>query len=79
MPGGRGGVGGALLGVGAQLAAGCNLRHGMSGAAHLNLSSWLVVASAVAGIGTARAIQRRLAVTSGDVVPVGLGFRGSPG
>jgi uncharacterized protein len=62
-------VGGALLGVGAQLAGGCNLGHGMSGAAQLNLSSWLVVASAVAGIGTARAVQRRLAVPGEEVVP----------
>ena len=53
-------VGGALMGAGARWAGGCNLGHGLSGMAQLNLSSTLVVASMIAGIGGTRAVQRAL-------------------
>lgn len=53
-------VGGFLLGGGAKIAGGCNLGHGLSGAAQLNVSSLVVVASIVAGVGAARAVQIRL-------------------
>jgi uncharacterized membrane protein YedE/YeeE len=52
-------VGGFLLGAGGWIAGGCNLGHGLSGAAQLNVSSWVVVASMAAGValsaGAARA------------------------
>lgn len=60
-------VGGVLLGAGGQIGGGCNLGHGLSGAAQLNVSSWVVVASIVAGIAAARAVQVRL--TSADAPP----------
>lgn len=53
-------AGGLLLGAGGQIAGGCNLGHGLSGAAQLNVSSWVVVGSIVAGIAAARAVQVRL-------------------
>lgn len=59
-------VGGLLLGAGGQIGGGCNLGHGLSGAAQLNVSSWVVVASIVAGIAIARAVQLRVA--SGSLV-----------
>ncbi|MDQ2814462.1 MAG: YeeE/YedE family protein [Actinomycetota bacterium] len=43
-------VGGFLLGAGGWIAGGCNLGHGLSGAAQLNVSSWVVVASMAAGV-----------------------------
>ncbi|KAA2252985.1 hypothetical protein F0L68_33865 [Solihabitans fulvus] len=61
-------VGGALLGAGGWLAGGCNLGHALSGAAQLNVSSWVVVAAIVAGIGLARAAQRMAGVRQ---VPAG--------
>ncbi len=54
------GVGGVILGLGGQIAGGCNLGHGLSGVAQLSISSWLVVASIVAGI----AVGRRIVVAS---------------
>jgi hypothetical protein len=36
-----------------------NLGHGLSGVAQLNVSSWVVVVSIVAGIGLTRTLQRR--------------------
>lgn len=57
-------VGGALLGIGGQIGGGCNLGHGLSGAAQLNVSSWVVVASIIAGIAVARAVQMRLLTPS---------------
>jgi hypothetical protein len=49
-------VGGFLMGAGGWIAGGCNLGHGLSGAAQLNVSSWVVVAAMAAGVGlTARA------------------------
>lgn len=53
-------VGGFLLGFGALLAGGCNLGHGLSGTAQLNVSSWLVVGAFVVGIGLGRVVQRAL-------------------
>jgi uncharacterized protein len=43
-------VGGFLLGAGGWIAGGCNLGHGLSGVAQLNVSSWVVVASMAAGV-----------------------------
>ena len=57
-------AGGFLLGAGGWIAGGCNLGHGLSGAAQLNVSSWVVVASMAAGVGlsakAARAVAGRL-------------------
>jgi uncharacterized protein len=53
-------VGGSLMGAGARWAGGCNLGHGLSGMAQLNLSSALVVASMIAGIAATRVVQRRV-------------------
>lgn len=49
-------TGGALLGAGGWIAGGCNLGHGLSGVAQLNVSSWVVVAAIVAGIRVTRAV-----------------------
>jgi len=51
-------VGGFLLGAGGWIAGGCNLGHGLSGAAQLNVSSWVVVASMAAGVGLPAAAAR---------------------
>ncbi|MGI8936666.1 MAG: YeeE/YedE thiosulfate transporter family protein [Iamia sp.] len=56
-------AGGLLLGIGGQIGGGCNLGHGLSGAAQLNVSSWATVAAIVAGIAGARAVQVRIAST----------------
>ncbi len=49
-------AGGFLLGAGGWIAGGCNLGHGLSGVAQLNVSSLVVVAAIVAGVaGTRRA------------------------
>ena len=42
-------VGGFLLGAGGWIADGCNLGHGLSGAAQLNVSSWVVIMSMATG------------------------------
>ena len=47
---GRLAAGGFLLGAGGWIAGGCNLGHGVSGAAQLNVSSWVVVAAMAAGV-----------------------------
>ncbi|WP_411969469.1 YeeE/YedE thiosulfate transporter family protein [Geodermatophilus sp. YIM 151500] len=52
-------LGGALLGAGGRIAGGCNLGHGLSGVAQLNVSSWVVVAAIAVGIGSTRVVQRR--------------------
>ena len=58
---GRLAAGGFLLGAGGWIAGGCNLGHGLSGAAQLNVSSWVVIASMAAGVGlsaqAARAVR----------------------
>lgn len=51
-------VGGLLLGAGAIVAGGCNLGHGLSGVAQLNVSSFVAVASMIAGVGLARWVRR---------------------
>ncbi|WP_328648593.1 YeeE/YedE family protein [Amycolatopsis sp. NBC_00348] len=56
-------AGGFLLGAGGWIAGGCNLGHGLSGVAQLNVASWVVVAAIVAGIALARAVNR--AATAG--------------
>lgn len=43
-------AGGLLLGAGGWIAGGCNLGHGLSGVAQLNVSSLVVVAAMVAGV-----------------------------
>lgn len=43
-------LGGLFLGLGGQIAGGCNLGHGLSGVAQLSISSWIVVGAIVAGI-----------------------------
>ena len=53
-------LGGFLLGFGGLIGGGCNLGHGLSGVAQLNVSSWVVVASIVAGIGLVRATRSAL-------------------
>lgn len=53
-------AGGLMLGVGGQIGGGCNLGHGLSGAAQMNVSSWVVVASIIVGIYAARAVQRTI-------------------
>lgn len=53
-------VGGALIGAGGWWAGGCVLGHGLSGATQLGISSYVVVASIVAGVALAAAVERRL-------------------
>ncbi len=47
-----------LLGAGGWIARGCNLGHGLSGMAQLNVSSLVVVACMALGVGHARAMTR---------------------
>ena len=54
-------TGGLLLGAGGWIAGGCNLGHGLSGVAQLNVSSFVVVAAMVAGVWIARFGVRRVA------------------
>ena len=46
-----------LLGAGGWVAGGCNLGHGLSGMAQLNVSSCVVVAAVVAGIAIAARVK----------------------
>ncbi|GAB2916434.1 YeeE/YedE family protein [Rhodococcus aerolatus] len=59
-------VGGVLLGAGGWIAGGCNLGHGLSGMAQLNVSSAVVVVAMVLGVGGTRLLQSRL---TGGVAP----------
>lgn len=59
-------VGGVLLGAGGWIAGGCNLGHGLSGLAQLNVSSAVVVVAMVLGVGGTRLLQSRL---RGGVTP----------
>jgi uncharacterized membrane protein YedE/YeeE len=52
-------VGGFLLGAGGWIAGGCNLGHGLSGVAQLNVSSWVVVAVMASTVGAGRALTTR--------------------
>lgn len=54
-------TGGVLLGAGGWIAGGCNLGHGLSGVAQLNVSSLIVVAAMVVGVWAARLGPRRAA------------------
>lgn len=54
-------AGGLLLGAGGWIAGGCNLGHGLSGVAQLNVSSFVVVAAMVAGVRVARLGAGRVA------------------
>jgi len=51
-------LGGFLLGAGGWIAGGCNLGHGLSGMAQLNVSSIVVVICMALGVGHARAMIR---------------------
>jgi len=62
-------AGGALLGAGGQLAGGCNLGHGLSGVAQLNVSSWVVVGAVTAGIALTRAGASWLAAAVPGAAP----------
>lgn len=52
-------LGGLLLGAGGWVAGGCNLGHGLSGVAQLNVSSWVVVAAMAIGVLATRRVSRR--------------------
>lgn len=56
-------AGGVLLGIGGRIAGGCNLGHGLSGVAQMNISSYIAVASMAAGVGLAA--TARQAITTG--------------
>jgi hypothetical protein len=58
-------AGGFLLGAGGWIAGGCNLGHGLSGAAQLNVSSWVVIASMATGV----ALSARAARTVSGWLP----------
>ncbi len=62
-------AGGFLLGAGGWLAGGCNLGHGLSGAAQLNVSSWVVVGSMALGVGGATRVRGLVAARSGRRSP----------
>lgn len=51
-------VGGFLLGAGGWIAGGCNVGHGLSGMAQLNVSSIVVVVCMAIGVGHAKAMTR---------------------
>lgn len=53
-------AGGFLLGAGGWIAGGCNLGHGLSGVAQLNISSWVVVATMALTVATFRALASRV-------------------
>lgn len=53
-------AGGFLLGAGGWVAGGCNLGHGLSGLAQLNVSSAVVVAAMITGVLAASTVARRL-------------------
>ncbi len=53
-------AGGLLLGAGGWIAGGCNLGHGLSGVAQLNVSSLVVVAAMVIGVWVAGRVAARV-------------------
>ncbi len=53
------GAGGLLLGAGGWIAGGCNIGHGLSGVAQLNVSSLVVMAAIVVGVFASRKLLRR--------------------
>ncbi len=56
--------GGLLLGAGGWIAGGCNIGHGLSGVAQLNISSLVVVGAMVAGVAGSRWLLRSARVTA---------------
>jgi uncharacterized membrane protein YedE/YeeE len=65
-------AGGLLLGAGGIIAGGCNLGHGLSGMAQLNVSSSVAVLSMIGGVGLARLAPRAVSASrrSPSVQPV---------
>ena len=57
-------AGGLLLGAGGWIAGGCNIGHGLSGVAQLNISSLVVVAAVVGGFWVARVSADRVSMQS---------------
>jgi uncharacterized membrane protein YedE/YeeE len=55
----RAAAGGVLMGVGVWMAQGCLVRHALSGAPGLALSSWLALAGIVGGIWLAATVEAR--------------------
>ena len=53
------GAGGLLLGAGGWIAGGCNIGHGLSGVAQLNVSSLVVMAAIVVGVAATRQVLGR--------------------
>ena len=62
-------AGGLLLGAGGWIAGGCNLGHGLSGVAQLNVSSFVVVAAMVGGVWLARLAPHRFRRWSSETEP----------
>jgi uncharacterized membrane protein YedE/YeeE len=60
-------AGGFLLGAGGWIAGGCNLGHGLSGVAQMNVSSWVVVATMAATVGIVWTVIRRAGTRSAPV------------
>ncbi len=54
-------LGGVLIGAGGLIAGGCNLGHGVSGAAQLSISSFVAVAGMIGGVALAAAVRERIA------------------
>lgn len=54
-------LGGVLIGAGGLIAGGCNLGHGVSGAAQLSISSFVTIAGMIGGVALAAAVRERLA------------------
>ena len=54
-------LGGLLIGAGGLIAGGCNLGHGVSGAAQLSISSFVAVAGMIGGVALAAAVRERIA------------------
>ena len=59
------GVGGFLMGAGGWIGGGCNLGHGLSGVAQMNVSSWVVVACMALGVLGTRAVWQPIRQPSG--------------
>lgn len=66
-------AGGLLLGAGAWVAGGCNLGHGLSGMAQLNVSSIVVVAAMAVAVLLTRRVLAGAAGRPEGVAPVGSG------
>jgi len=54
-------LGGVLIGAGGLIAGGCNLGHGVSGAAQLSISSFVTIAGMIGGVALATAVRERIA------------------